>query len=92
MFDAQTVELIITLFILFDYPPPKISDLLSCFFCLLFSLAVIFNIYSTDGAFVYKDNMESLILACDGGNIPQPVVECFSEVILVSLAAFMHEM
>lgn len=39
----------------------------------------IFNIYSTDGAFVYKDNMESLILACDGGNIPQAVIECFSQ-------------
>lgn len=39
----------------------------------------IFNIYSTDGAFVNKDNMESLILGCDGGNIPQPVIDCFSE-------------
>lgn len=52
--------------------------------------AVIFNIYSTDGVFVYKDNMESLILACDGGNIPQAVIECFSEVIPASLAVFFY--
>lgn len=41
---------------------------------------VIFNIYS-DGVFVHKDSMESLILACDGGNIPQAVIDCFYEVI-----------
>lgn len=56
----------------------------------MFFFAVIFNIYSTDGVFVYKDNMESLILACDGGNIPQAVIECFSQVIPGSLTVFMH--
>lgn len=29
---------------------------------------------------VVKDTMESIILACDGGNIPQGVSECFSQV------------
>ena len=37
---------------------------------------------------MYKDNMESLILACDGGNIPQAVIECFSQVILGSFGIF----
>ena len=56
--------------------------------CFASFFAVIFNIYSTDGAFVYKDNMESLILACDGGNIRQAVIECFSQVIISSFGIF----
>lgn len=48
----------------------------------------IFNIYSTDGAFIHKDNMESSILACDGGNIPQPVIDCFSECDRLSFEEF----
>ena len=37
---------------------------------------------------MYKDYMESLILACDGGNIPQAVIECFSQVIFSSFGIF----
>ncbi|KAM7433841.1 Transcription elongation factorSPT6 [Porites harrisoni] len=47
----------------------------------------IFNIYS-DGVFVYKDSMESLILACDGGNIPQAVIDCFYECDRLSFEDF----
>ena len=46
----------------------------------LLVFVVIFNLYSSDGVFVHKNSMESLILACDGGNIPEAITECFSQV------------
>ena len=46
----------------------------------VFFVTVLFGIFSSDGVYVVKDTMESIILACDGGNIPQAVTECFSQV------------
>lgn len=40
---------------------------------------------------MYKDSMESLILACDGGNIPQAVIDCFYEVIPF-FSCFQHKL
>ncbi|EDO39905.1 predicted protein [Nematostella vectensis] len=50
----------------------------------------IFNVYSSDGTYVTKDCIESLILACDGGNIPQVVSDVFSEVDRLTFDEFSH--
>lgn len=61
-----------------NYRHGLLNELMALFCFVLF--AVIFNIYSTDGIFVHKEHLERRIFACDGGNIPQTVNECFSKV------------
>lgn len=43
--------------------------------------AVIFNLYANEGGtHIYKNDMIKLVLACDGGYIPEAVADCFIEV------------
>jgi hypothetical protein len=51
--------------------------------CLLF--VVVFEIYSSDGNYVLQDDMESLLLASEGGKVPVSIKQLFA---LVSLPIY----
>lgn len=52
------------------------SDLITC------SLAVLFNVYTSDGVHVSRESLENAIIASDGGIASSQIDECFA---LVSL-------